>query len=32
VIADLRLDLVEYSVETLASTDHHPVFARLALP
>ncbi|HEX3238795.1 MAG TPA: endonuclease/exonuclease/phosphatase family protein [Solirubrobacterales bacterium] len=32
VLLDRRLDVVEYSVESLPETDHHPIYARLALP
>ena len=32
VLLDRRLDVVAYSVEGLANTDHHPVHAVLALP
>jgi hypothetical protein len=32
VLADRRLGIVEYSVEDLPGTDHHPVHAVLALP
>lgn len=32
VLADERLDVVDYSVEELPGTDHRPVWAELALP
>jgi endonuclease/exonuclease/phosphatase (EEP) superfamily protein YafD len=32
VLADRRLDVVEYSVEELPGSDHRPVYAVLALP
>ena len=32
VLADRRLDIVEYSVEDLPGTDHHPVYTVLVLP
>lgn len=32
ILFDRHLDVVEYSVEALPNTDHHPVYALLALP
>lgn len=32
VLADRRLDIVEYSVEELPGSDHRPLHALLALP